>query len=69
MVKEFQLELISLLQFYKTFHKYFPYANLWLFIYLVRFALGNVHKGSPMITGHFGHTYLPMSDVFYELFI
>ena len=29
--------------------------------------LGNVHKESPTILGHFGHTYLPMSDVFYYL--
>ena len=29
--------------------------------------LGNVHKGRPTIIGHFGHTYLPMSDVFYTM--
>ena len=29
--------------------------------------LGNVHKGRPTIMGHFGHTYLPMSDVFYTM--
>ena len=28
---------------------------------------GNVHKGRPTILGHFGHTYLPMSDVFYTM--
>ena len=27
--------------------------------------LGNVHKGRPTIMGHFGHTYLHMSHVFY----
>ena len=29
--------------------------------------LGNVHKGRPKILGHFGHTYLPMSNVFYTM--
>ena len=29
--------------------------------------LGNVHKGRPTILGHFGHTYLPMSYVFYTM--
>ena len=28
---------ISLMQFFKTFHKYLPYANFGLFISLVRF--------------------------------
>ena len=28
---------ISLLRFFKTFHEYLPYANLWLFISLLRF--------------------------------
>ena len=28
---------------------------------------GNVHKGRPTIMGHFGHTYLPISDVFYTM--
>ena len=27
---------------------------------------GNVHKGRPTIMDHFGHTYLPMSYVFYS---
>ena len=31
------------------------------------FSLGNVHKGRLTILGHFGHTYLPMSDVFYTM--
>ena len=30
-------------------------------------GLGNVHKGRPTIMGHFGHTYLPMSDIFYTM--
>ena len=29
---------------------------------MAEFNLGNVHKGRPTIFGHFGHTYLPMSD-------
>ena len=28
---------ISLMQFLKTFHKYLPFANFWLFISLVQF--------------------------------
>ena len=31
------------------------------------FSLGNIHKGRPTIMGHFGHTYLPMSGVFYTM--
>ena len=31
------------------------------------FKIGNVHKGCPTIMGNFGHTYLPMSDVFYTM--
>ena len=31
--------------------------------------IGNVHKGRPTIMGHFGHTYLSMSDVFYTILI
>ena len=31
------------------------------------FSKGNVHKGRSTILGHFGHTYLPMSDVFYTM--
>ena len=27
----------------------------------------NLHKGRPTILAHFGHTYLPMSDVFYTM--
>ena len=27
----------------------------------------NVNKRRPTIMGHFGHTYLPMSDVFYTM--
>ena len=30
-------------------------------------CLGKVHKGRPTIMGHFGHTYLPMSHVFYTM--
>ena len=30
-------------------------------------TIGNVHKGRPTIMGHFGNTYLPMSDVFYTM--
>ena len=41
--------------------------GLMLFTYYVDKAKGNVHKGRPMIMGHFGHTYLPMSDVFYTM--
>ena len=37
------------------------------FFFLVTFA-GNVHKGRPTIMGYFGHTYLPMSDVFYTAY-
>ena len=31
------------------------------------YSLGNVHKGRPTIMGHFGHTYLPMSYIFYTM--
>ena len=31
------------------------------------FEFGNVHKGRPTIRGHFGHTYLPTSNVFYTM--
>ena len=30
-------------------------------------SFGNVHKGRPTVLGHFGHTYLPMSHVFYTI--
>ena len=33
---------ISLLRFFKTFHKYLPYANFGLFISLVRFFGQNI---------------------------
>ena len=33
----------------------------------IEFSQGNVHKGRPTIMGHFGRTYLPMSDVFYTM--
>ena len=33
----------------------------------IQISLGNVHKGRPTIMGHFGHTYLPMSDFFYTM--
>ena len=35
---------ISLLRFFKTFHKYLPYANFGLFISLVRFFSGLSYK-------------------------
>ena len=34
---------------------------------LQNLPLGNVHKGCPTIMGNFGHTYIPMSDVFYTM--
>jgi hypothetical protein len=34
---------------------------------MVARLLGNIHKGRPTILGHFGHTYLPISDVFYTV--
>ena len=35
------------------------------YVAFVAIPKGNVHKGRPTIMGHFGHTYLPMSHVFY----
>ena len=42
MVEEIQVELISLRGFFKTFQKYFPYANFELFISLVQFFGQNI---------------------------
>ena len=42
LVEEFQVEVISLLRFFKTFHKYIVYANFGLFISIVRFFGQNI---------------------------
>jgi hypothetical protein len=39
---QISLVRISLLRFFKTFHKYLPYANFGLFIPLVRFFGQNI---------------------------
>ena len=37
-----RLMRISFVRFFKTFQKYFPYANFWLFISLVQFFVQNI---------------------------
>jgi hypothetical protein len=49
---QISLVRISLLQFFKTFHKYLPYANSGLFISLVRFFGQNI-----WLTQFFGYSF------------